>query len=179
MGSDGCTHLSDEQLARFQDRELSPREAGHLDSCPRCGSRLRDLEAVAAAYAQYMDAVREPLLPPAPKPWVCLERLVDRHEAGRARKGFRWWLVPSLAAAVCAVVAVALVFRDAEQPSRQVTELLERSADVELAQGRLISVRAHGRDLIRPAVLITDAPAGSGPDMVHLQMVFAAADYSW
>ena len=121
---------------------------------------------------------------PAPKPWVHLETLVERHEAGRARKPLFWWLVPSLAAAVCAIVAVALVLRNGQQPAAQMTELLERSASAELSQvdlhqGRLISVRANGRNLVRPAVFMTDAPVGNGPDLEHLQMVFAAANYSW
>jgi hypothetical protein len=184
MGSDRATHLSDEQLARFQDGELSPRETGHLETCQQCANRLRDLEAVGTAYAEYRDAVREPLLSPAPKPWVYLETLVERHEAGRARKPLFRWLVPSLAAAVCAIVAVTLVLRNGQQPAAQMTELLERSASAELSQvdlhqGRLISVRANGRNLVRPAVFMTDAPVGNGPDLEHLQTVFAAANYSW
>jgi len=40
-------------------------------------------------------------------------------------------------------------------------------------------MRLHGRTLIRPAVLISDTTAEKELDMAEVQMVFAAAHYSW
>src|SRR3954453_9859759 len=141
MDSKRSRHHSDEQLARFQDRELPPHEAGLLETCPECRGRLRDMELAAAAYVEYRDSVREPLLPSAPRPWASLENLVERHEARPTRHTIRRWLMPALGAAFCAVVAVLAVLRNAQEPSSQTAELLERSANRETPhRGRYISV---------------------------------------
>ena len=170
-------HLSEEQLARFQDGEFSPAEAAHLDDCAECAGRLRGLSAAAAAYAEYRDSIRAPLLPPPPKPWRSLDQLVAGHEANRRRTVLRWW-VPALAAAIGLVLVIVAMLRPAGQASARANQLLARSALVSLPRNRMISMRAHGRRLLRPAVLSSDGLA-SDPEMAHLQMLFQAARYGW
>ena len=100
MPSGNAAHLSDEQLARFQDETLPERESGHLQSCAQCSSRRQDLRAAFAAYAEYRDAIRAPLLPQPPRPWQSLDALIDRHMASRPARAFQWWwALPALAAA--------------------------------------------------------------------------------
>lgn len=178
----GSPHLSDEQLARLEDGELSARETSHLQSCPQCGSRLGDAQAARAAYVEYRDRIRAPLLAPPPKPWQTLDALIARHQASRPR-GFHWWPVPALAAGACvllAVIVTALVLWSPRQTaSARATRLLTESAKVALPQRRFISLRVHGRTLVRPAVLSTEAEPQGDSDVARLRMVFAVAHYSW
>lgn len=182
--SENSSHLSDEQLAQFQDGELSLREAGHVKSCPQCGSRLNDLQSARATYAEYVDSIRAPLLPPVPKPWLSLNTLITRRVENHPPKGFRWWPALALAATLCIAVAMVVLYEalprgPVEQSSIRATELLTRSSRVELPQGHQISMRVHGRTLIRPAVLTNSASPEREAGMADVQMVFASAHYSW
>src|SRR5260370_21377787 len=109
MASSDFIHLSDEQLAQFEDGELSRREAGHIASCRECQDRLHDLRTGLAAYAEYRDSIRGPSLPPAPKPWLGLHILIQQHREAKTVKRFRWWPVPVFAAAVSLAVAVVVL----------------------------------------------------------------------
>lgn len=183
MASNSSVHLSDEQLALFEDGELSGRESSHLESCPECNRRLHDLRATAAAYVEYRDAIRKPLLPPAPKPWPRLDTLIRAKQQTKSAKTFRWWPAPALAMAACLVLAVVVLHRvfpnGAARESARANELLTESAQVELPEGRLISLRVRGQTLVRPAVLITEGRADNGPGMADVEMAFASAHYSW
>ena len=160
-------HLSDEQLARFQDGELPASQAAHLDQCAECAGRLRDSNVVAAAYAEYRDSIRGPSLPPPPRPWQSLDRLVASRQ-GQRRLSY-WWWVPAAAT----LAAVVLLF----WPTPQADRLLAQSAGAELPSDGMISLRAHGRTLLRAAVLSSESP--SGPEMAQLQTLFEGAHYGW
>jgi hypothetical protein len=174
MDSNRLSHLSDLQLVRFQDGELSPHEAIHLDFCADCRRRLNDMQAATVAYLEYRDSIRAPLLPSAPQPWLRLSALVARQQ--EKRSAFRWWPVVAFAATLCLVM---FLLEPSTQSSRQASELLDRSASTSEPQGRLITMQLHGRTIIRPAVLTKDVPAGNDPGMAHLQELFTAAHYSW
>ena len=145
MGSKGSasknsSHLSDEQLAQFQDGELSGSEASHLESCSHCGSRLQDLHAAAMVYLEYQDSIRRPLLPPAPKPWPSLSALIARHEESHPLRALRWRPAMALAAAACLVATLLVLYkvlpsRLMEQSSIRANELLTQSARVRVAKG--------------------------------------------
>lgn len=181
--STGPPHISEEQLARGEDGELSQPEASHLESCLECGSRLRDAQAARAAYIEYRDSIRGPLLPPPPKSWQTLDALIAGHQASRQTRTFHWWPVPSPAAGLCMllglIVAGVVLYGPWQAPSIRANRLLTQSARLELPRGRFISLRVRGRSLIRPAVLSTDSPPEGDPDITHLQNVFATAHYSW
>jgi hypothetical protein len=176
-------HLSDEQLARFEDGELSQLEASHLESCAQCGSRLRDAQAARAAYVEYRDSIREPLLLPPPKSWKTLDALIAGHQTIYRPRRLHWWSVPALVTGFCAmlglIVAAVVMYGPWVAPSVRANELLTDSAKAELPQNRFISLRVHGRSLIRPAILSTDASPEGDSDMTHLQMLFTTAQYSW
>lgn len=180
MPSNSSAHLSDDQLARFEDGELPEPESRHLKNCTECGTRLDDLRAAAAAYLEYRDSIRGPLRPPAPKQWPRLEILIERHEKANSTTPFRWRLALALATAGSLVLALAVMFlhKPGDQPSTRAAELLTQAARVELPQGRQISVRVHGRVLIRPAVL-TSVISERQRDIDDVGMAFTAAHYSW
>ena len=83
-------HLSEEELARFQDGELSPGAAGHLEWCAECKGRLRDIETALAVYTEYRNSVRGPDPAPIPKPWRSLAALQAESEARHRRHPWRW-----------------------------------------------------------------------------------------
>jgi hypothetical protein len=170
------SHLSDEQLARFNDGELAAGDVAHVEACSQCAGRLREMERTVAAYIEYRDTVRAPLLPAPPLAWSTLNALIVRNADRNRSKVLRWW--PRLAmAAACAAIIAFIVHRSVE-PSTRADELLARSAIVILPEARLISLRSGDRTFIRPAVLATDAPdenlAGN-----HLRSLFVAANYTW
>src|SRR5438105_4547900 len=100
MGDRRSAHLSDEQLAQFQDGEASAREIRHVETCSECAGRLRDLEIAAATYVEYQDSVRRPVLQLPPQQWRGLEELIADHGAEAPRRTWHRWLVPALAAAL-------------------------------------------------------------------------------
>ncbi|MBV9742829.1 MAG: hypothetical protein JO099_03630, partial [Acidobacteriia bacterium] len=168
-------HLSEEQLARYQDGGLPARDARHLQACAECARRLRDLEAATAAYQQILDST--PVEPP-PRPWRTLEGLISDHETSARRRA--WWLLPALGAAVClGVILSGVLLRPQPERVLPANELLVRSARMEGASSQtMVSLRVHGRALLRPAVLTTDSQEHD-PELAHLAMLFEAARYSW
>lgn len=176
----GDRHLSDEQLACFQDGELCAGGVIHLESCAECAGRLREIESAIAAYSEYRDVVRAPLLAPPPRPWVSLDTLIARDASSSPSKLHRWWPRIALAVAVGVAIVAFFLYRTAGRPSSMANDLLARSATMTIPEGqRLISLRTGDRTLIRPAVLSTDAAPERDPDAEHLRSLFIAASYSW
>jgi hypothetical protein len=174
----GDGHLSDEQLAAFEEGDLPAGDTVHLESCPHCAGRLREIESALAAYREYRDAVRAPLLPPPPRSWTPFDTLIAQNANNRRSKMLRWWPRIAIAAATCTVIIALVQHQRSERPSIRANELLARSAMVILPEARLISLRSGDRVFIRPAVLATDAPRESDPND-HLRSLFVAAHYSW
>jgi hypothetical protein len=172
-------HLTEEQLAHYQDGQLPPREASHLDACSECTRRLTDLQAAAEAYREYLGSVRGPALLP-PQPWRPLDSLIAQHETSRSPRPWRWWLIPVLGTAVCLALTIGLVLRrSSQQPVFPAEELLARSANMESSPShRMVSLHLHGRSLIRPAVLVSDS-AERDPELAHLAVLFTEARYNW
>ena len=173
------THLSDEQLARFQDGDLTPAESSHLNQCPECRDRVAELETAAAAWAEYRRTILDPALPPPPRPWRSLESL-RREKDARRRPHWSWWAVPALAAAACLVVTVALVLRHkTPAPAADAGDLLARSVLYEARPNGILTLRTNGRLLIRPAVLLASVHPERNPDLARLERLFARAEYDW
>jgi hypothetical protein len=176
------SHLSDEQLARFNDGELAAGDVAHMEACEHCAGRLREMASAVAAYIEYRDTVRAPLLPPPPQSWPTLDTLIARNASNSRLKLLRWWPRLAIAAACAAIIALILqqtiLQKTLDRPSTRASELLARSAMVITPGGRLISLRSGGRTFIRPAVLGTDAPGQSDAGK-HLRSLFVAAHYSW
>jgi hypothetical protein len=174
------SHLSDEQLAAFQDQDLPAGDAVHLESCAHCAGRLREIASALAAYSEYRDVVSAPLLPPPPQSWASLDTLIARNANGSRPKVHRWWPRIALAAAACAVIAAVALNQRAERASVRANELLDRSATMTVPEGRsIVLLRTGGRMLIRPAVLSTDTTPENDPEVEHLRSLFVAARYSW
>ncbi|HEV3201068.1 MAG TPA: hypothetical protein VGZ73_24365 [Bryobacteraceae bacterium] len=178
MPRDRLAHLSDEELAAYQDGERSPADGAHLEGCAQCTARLHSLEAAIAAYTEYRDSIRSPQLPPVPAPWRRVDQLAADHESQRRRRVWQWWL-PALAAACGLVVLITGGLRNKEDGSQRVSQLLERAAVVSMPADRMISMRMHGHTLLRPAVLTGDSGVDSDPELTHAEKLFQTAHYGW
>jgi len=178
MPRDRLAHLSDEELAAYQDGERFPAEAAHVEGCPQCTARFHDLKAAIAAYAEYRDSICSLQLPSAPMPWPRLDQLVADHDSQRRRRVLQWWL-PALAAAFGLVVLIVGGLRNKGAASERASQLLERAALVSMPADQMISMRIHGRTLLRPAVVIRDAGVDSDPELAHAEKLFQAAHYGW
>lgn len=176
-------HLSDEQLACLEDGDVSAVDLRHLEACPQCSNRLRDLRAATAAYVRYRNNFRAPLLPPPPRPWKSLDRLIAQHEEKQSTRAFRFWPVPAFAAGVCVllvlIIAGLFLVNREHSPSARASEILARSVRTEVPGNGFISVRTQGHTLVRPAVFSAGSQLPADADMTHLRMLFAAAHYSW
>jgi hypothetical protein len=130
-------HLTDEQLA---DGMNSP----HLKSCAECRRRVDELRAATAAYVEYRDTIRAPMLPPPPDSWRSLRVLVARHEAATPpKRSYRWPVL--LVAAACAAMAGTLAYRLVEHaappPTRPISQVASPASPP-------------------PAVAVPETPAG-------------------
>ena len=188
MGSKGSasknsSHLSDEQLAQFQDGELSGKEASHLESCSQCGSRLQDLHAAAMVYLEYRRGF-DPQAAAAARP----ETMASPEHVNRAtrRKPSAESLAPVAGHGACrsrlsrsdpAIGSVCWVLpsRLMEQSSIRANELLTRVRPrVRVAKGPPdFQCGYMVRTLIRPVgTPDADAPSERELGTSDVQMVF-------
>jgi hypothetical protein len=180
-------HPGEEQLLRFADGELRPKEAAHvrahLEACWGCRTQLEDLERSIGDYVRYHEGVLKPHLPEPPRPWADLRGQMERLDQARetAPSAPRAWLrVPPrwLSAAAVLVVVFLAVYRFGRLPAVNAAELLERAAAASqpaTKEHRQIRVRTRTRSFTRPAWY--HAAAGTNSDSI--ETLFAAARYSW
>lgn len=174
---DNEKHLTDEQLALYQDGDLPINYVLHLKSCSKCSRRLYDVVRATEAFQNYLETVRKPLHPPPPKPWKSLSILKAQHE-DRRHWTFRWWPTFALATAFAGVIAfVALYPQGEDTESNKANRLLTQSSEMTHAIEGRISMTVHGRTFFRPAVLNSDAP--NDPAVAKIQAAFIRANYSW
>ena len=93
-------HLSDEELAQFQDGELREGEATHLESCTECRQRLEDLRFATSAFQEHLESVYRPLQPPPPRPWQSLSAIVAEQSRAKPKLLLRWAWMTAFAASL-------------------------------------------------------------------------------
>src|SRR4051794_20995891 len=137
MASSSTKHLSEEQLASFEDGTLSIVDATHLGICADCTARLEDLKAAREAYVEYTRPAATGM------EWRSLDSLIAGHDRSghdRKRPGYYW-----LAAAASLAVVGLFLWRGLHNPDPDPTPLLERSERAAVSSPRAISVRMHGQ----------------------------------
>ena len=71
-------HPNDAQLLRYCDGELKSGAASrieeHIRGCRECRAQIDDVQLIASEYASYRQAVQFPAAPPAPRPWMNIQR---------------------------------------------------------------------------------------------------------
>lgn len=107
------THLTDDQLHQYVDRELDPpaREtcARHLESCPECAGRLTAVDALMARVEDLPATVEPPEdLWPALRHRIESRKVVSLDPPALPVPSWRsWWTRPGFAAAAAALLVLA------------------------------------------------------------------------
>lgn len=95
MSKQRSGHPDEEQLLRYADGELSPRESAelklHLEACWDCRAALDRVEAAVADCVYYRKNVLQPHLPPPPAPWRDLTPGFAAIRAEIAAETPPWW----------------------------------------------------------------------------------------
>jgi hypothetical protein len=183
-------HLDEEQLLRYADGELAPREANqaraHLEACWQCRVEFEELQKTIAECVRYRKDIQQ-FLPQPPSPWADIylrfgeiDRSLDRPSLfQKAAKWFRWSMVPKwVPVPIALILAALLIYRLKEAPAVQAAELLRKAvaaADSRGAQPRMIQIRTKHQQ-IRRAAVTQDA---SSPESGSLEALFASAHYNW
>ena len=184
------SHLSDEDLLRFEDGELPEKLTqnieAHLQRCPACQNRLQQLQDGILAYHDYREQVLQRSLPLPTTEWPSLRPQLEALDERKKRKKF---LIPPKffwAAAACACALLALYqFAGRRTDQEQMQQLLTQSAALPPPppQTRLL-LTVQGRRWLRPAVLrpgerSSPVAAADRSTSDHLQTLFIKANYSW
>ena len=194
----GTSHLSQGDLLRFADGEVSRREAKkiqvHLAACWSCRTALAEIQETVGECVRYRQSVLHRALPDAPAPWFDIYRQFDRLDAAHRQ---RPWLLrvgeflrafmvqPRVWAPAIALLVIFLVvvdqFRNA--PAVQAAELLHKATVAHESRSistRRIQIRSGTRKLTR--IIGAQAVKLAPPDAqaaAELERLFAKANYSW
>jgi hypothetical protein len=177
----GALHPGEDQLLRFADGELRPREAAairaHLEACWGFRAQLEELARGIRDYVRYQEAVLKPNLPPPPRPWADIRVRMERFDQPRAiapsRAPRRW-----LSAAAVVLLACLAAYRFGRPPAVSAAELLRKAVAVDSStprEHRQIRVRTRTRSFTRPAVHTAETASGAAP----VEALFAAARFNW
>jgi hypothetical protein len=183
-------HLNEEQLLRYADGELAPREANqaraHLEACWQCRVEFEELQKTIAECVRYRKDIQQ-FLPQPPSPWADIyprfgeiDRSLDRPTLfQKAAQWFSWSMVPKWAPVpIALILAALLIYRLKEAPAVQAAELLRKAvaaADSRKSQPRMIQIRTKHQQIRRAAV----TQEASSPESGSLQALFASAHYDW
>ncbi len=179
-------HPAEEQLLRFVDGELPPRQAAavrdHLEACWNCRTQLEGFQKGIGDYVRCHEALKAEL-PAPPRPWTDLRRGMEAEDRALAKAGVRrgpfarvprWWL--SAAAAV--LLGCLAFYRFGVTPAVSAAELLQKAVAAQrspASEARHLRVRTRARSFTRPAVYMRDAAAPTD----SVGSLFASANYSW
>ncbi|MFN7936906.1 MAG: zf-HC2 domain-containing protein [Bryobacteraceae bacterium] len=192
-------HLDDDQLLRYADGELSPREAEpverHLAACWQCRTQLEELTQTIGDCVRYRKTIFDDCFPSPPAPWCDIHSRMAEVDATLGSPSFiskvwngmrqfaatpRQW-APVMAGLVLAAFVIH-EFRDT--PTVSAAVLLDRAVTAAEAQPtvkkRKVRIRLGNRSITR----ITGqgfAPVSQADweSASALQAMFVKANYSW
>jgi anti-sigma factor RsiW len=192
-------HLDDEQLLRYADGELSPRETEpverHLAACWQCRTQLEELTQTISACVRYRKTVFNDCFPSPPAPWCDLRSRMADVDATLGSSSFasriwnglrqfsatpRQW-VPVMAGLVLAAFVIH-EFRDT--PTVSAAVLLDRAVTASGAQPgvkkRKVRIRIGNRSITRISGQgFAPASQADWEAASTLQAMFVKANYSW
>ncbi|MBL8178572.1 MAG: zf-HC2 domain-containing protein [Bryobacterales bacterium] len=192
-------HLDDEQLLRYADGELTPREAEpverHLAACWQCRTQLDELTQTIGNCVRYRKTIFDDCFPSPPAPWCDIRSRMAEADGTLGSSSFvsrlwsgmkqfaatpRQW-APAMAALVLAAFVIN-EFRDT--PTVSAAVLLDRAvsaaASQPVAKQRKVRMRMGNRSITRISgqgyAPVTQADWESAS---ALQALFVKANYSW
>ncbi len=141
MSKQRSGHPDEEQLLRYADGELSPRESAelklHLEACWDCRAALERVESAVADCVYYRKNVLQTHLPPPPAPWRELTPGFAAIRAEIAAETPPWWRalweaistpriwIPAVAALAVAAFVIVPEFQNA--PRVEAAALLRKA----------------------------------------------------
>jgi len=184
----------DQDLVRYLDGDLSPREASnverHLEQCAQCRAELEEFKSTLAECVRYQ-AVLKAQSPEAPQPWRDLyldfsgideslanDSLLVRLKRPLVHSGaFRWSLVTGLAV----LIVLVSLHQLRQTPSVEAASILRKAEQISASRprpARRVRVRtSRQREFLRPAVVETALAQAAGSDAVAA--LFSAANFDW
>lgn len=196
-------HPDPDQLIRYANGELSPRESAHvghhLESCWECRTEVEDTISAIGRYVHYRRNTLQPGIPP-PKDWSDLTgdfaRIRSEHRASVERQRPAWIMSllhrPRVAAAVGTILVLSLVvlLDIPRSQSAQAAALIEKAVEQErnlpttITPAALILVKTREGNFTRRGDL-SDAGLGQilqaeENDLANrIEGRFRSARYSW
>ena len=173
------THPGTDQLLRFCDGELRPRDASrvsrHVETCWECRTHIEDLTRTIGEYVRYRNEVLKPALPPPPAPWPSLDRRFAEIRVEQKPRSFRW----PLAAAAAVIVAIGFYVATNVRPV-EAAELLRKAVQAEQNRppsgaGRRIRFQTNKTSFTRASYVETTVETTNQP----IELMFASAHYPW
>ena len=173
MDSQQLGHPGEADLLLFMEQEMDAANseivARHLRGCDLCGTRVANMRAALANYANYHERVLKPSLPSEPSLWPKLPLATE----GKHRYAAWIW-----AAAALFLIGIA-VARFALPHEPNMNELLTESETAAEPTGRQLAVTVNGQNWIRPAVLTQPETSAEPPAIRHVHALFVQANYNW
>ena len=108
------SHVSDQELMRAADGELTPRRVAwvesHLEACWTCRARKQELESTVAEFVRARQEGLDPMLPSAAGPRALLGATLEAQMATMAEATRPHpWLRGTHLAAACAMAAIVVI----------------------------------------------------------------------
>ncbi|MCC6538279.1 MAG: zf-HC2 domain-containing protein [Bryobacterales bacterium] len=178
MSKQRSGHPDEEQLLRYADGELSPRESAelksHLEACWDCRAALERVESAVADCVYYRKNVLQAHLPPPPAPWRDLTPGFAAIRAEIAAEAPPWWRalwdaiatpriwIPAVAALAVAAFVIVPSFQNA--PRVEAAALLRQAVAAQPGPSK-------------PRRLRIRTSQAAEARMVTVQPLFARANY--
>lgn len=192
-------HLDDDQLLRYADGELSPREAEpverHLAACWQCRTHLDELTQTIGNCVRYRKTLFDDCFPSPPAPWCDIHSRMAEVDAtlgspsfiSRVWNGMRQFSAsPRQWAPVMAglVLAAFVIHEFRDTPTVSAAVLLDRAVTAAEAQPvakkRKLRIRHGNRSITRIAGQgFAPLSQAEWESASALQAMFVKANYSW
>ena len=192
-------HLDDDQLLRYADGELTPRDAEpverHLAACWQCRTHLDELTQTIGDCVRYRKTIFDDCFPSPPAPWCDIHSRMAEVDATLGSPSFfsRVWngmrqfaATPRQWAPVMAglVLAAFVIHEFRDTPTVSAAVLLDRAVSAAEAQPavkkRKVRVRMGNRSITRvTGQAFVPVSQSDWESASALQALFVKANYSW
>ena len=177
-GGSGLAHPGEEQLLRYADGELAPRQArkveAHLKACWQCRTELEEIGNTVSECVRYRKQVLAEHLPEPPARWADLSAgfdEIDRAYSRASRMAVMRRVKTWLPVAAALVLGFGIYYQLHRAPAVEAAELLRKAvaaADAAPAAAHRVRIRT------RRQTVIQEVGSKLGADAAAAQLLTAA-----